>query len=280
MADISKIKLPDGVTYNIKDTVARASAGGAQIYYLNNALGSSPTLPFKDKTPKVNDIIIFDGLNIIGSHPAINLPLSLTSDNGGTWTVEAVTYFSAGSVKRQWVSLNGTCTIIAIIRTISGKNGTIGIINVQFHDTENTAINNYINATCYNLNLYKTPLDGEIIYEIDSDITQYVKAYVLTNGSYEETAISSALITWKNNCNVIILNTTDSVQIDRIKLYSFDYGCPLLYKCGSTASNTSSAFFVVPDQPSTSTTEQLWNTKYFIKTSTKAKKHLIITAGR
>lgn len=37
MADISKIKLPDGVTYNVKDEVARASSGGGIKYYASPA---------------------------------------------------------------------------------------------------------------------------------------------------------------------------------------------------------------------------------------------------
>ena len=69
MADISKITLPTGTTYNLKDTVARESIGalsGAVKYLgvttteLTDGATTSPiTIEGKSITPKAGDVVIY-----------------------------------------------------------------------------------------------------------------------------------------------------------------------------------------------------------------------------
>lgn len=77
MADISKITLPTGVTYNLKDTVARESIGalsGAVKYLgvttteLTDGATTSPiTIEEESVTPKAGDVVIYGESEFIWS---------------------------------------------------------------------------------------------------------------------------------------------------------------------------------------------------------------------
>ena len=120
MADISKIKLPDGVTYNIKDEVARSQGGGGIKYY------ASPADLYAARSSHSNgDIVI------------VNISLtSVTNVSSSTFTVSSLKFHIGDT------NLYSLKNIIVLgqCENWSGSNHRVRIIKVIIPDNEVTAI--------------------------------------------------------------------------------------------------------------------------------------------
>lgn len=101
MADISKIKLPDGATYNIKDTVARSQGGGANVVLLGTGANGNTLYRFSPDGSSISSTVINNGdLVVLSSiwlkrHPsAISLPYTQTL-NGQTINIPVINAYNS-----------------------------------------------------------------------------------------------------------------------------------------------------------------------------------------
>lgn len=108
MADISKVKLPDNVTYNLKDSGAVRKSGGTMTGNINFPAGKS--IYSKDSANR-NYALIYDNGN--------NLWIGATSSNGNHHTgSEGSTYISAGY---NTTNSKGNNTIYVSVPTLTGS---------------------------------------------------------------------------------------------------------------------------------------------------------------
>lgn len=101
MADISKIKLPDGVTYNVKDTVARSQGGGAKVVLLGTGASGTTLYRFtpegsSDTASTINDgdLVVLSSIWLKRNPNAISLPYTQTL-NGQTINIPVIDAYSS-----------------------------------------------------------------------------------------------------------------------------------------------------------------------------------------
>lgn len=128
MADISKIKLPDGVTYDIKDAVARASAGGATVFF--KKLASSNRLNPIKNIATIGDVVY---LNL----HTYKLDVTSVSTNGSTIVYDDVTInindrtYSIGS--KYYLNLMSVYVNCNMVLRCSAAN-TFDLVNITYND--------------------------------------------------------------------------------------------------------------------------------------------------